>query len=305
MKLYLVNSTSTREVIAALDKYFGYFGRPRRIISDRGTCFTSLEFGDFLVRHNITQVKVATASPQANGQVERVNRVIKAMLGKLTNPINHADWSHKLSQVEYAINNSIHRTTKRTPSELLFGVNQRGQIVDELTEYLDDKFQSERDLASIRSEASKSIENSQRYAADRALARNRPAKEYNVGDYVVVRHIDITAGTNKKFIPKYRGPYVVHKKLGHDRYVIRDVESCQLTQLPYDGIVEANRIKSWLSPSEAQEVNCETTGGDTESNGNESDISDEETMSEFEGFDEDELKTAIDRGQSMVRSAEL
>lgn len=37
VKLYPVVSTSTREVCASLDKYFDYYSRPSRIISDRGT----------------------------------------------------------------------------------------------------------------------------------------------------------------------------------------------------------------------------------------------------------------------------
>lgn len=91
VNLYPANSTSTKEVIRSLEKYFGYYSRPRRIISDRGTCFTSLEFESFLLKNNVTHVKVATASPQANGQVERVNRVLTPMLSKLTDPLGHSD----------------------------------------------------------------------------------------------------------------------------------------------------------------------------------------------------------------------
>ena len=67
VKLYPVNSTSTREVIASLKKYFEYYRRPRRLISDRGTCFTSLEFEEFLLKNNVEHIKVVTASPQAKG----------------------------------------------------------------------------------------------------------------------------------------------------------------------------------------------------------------------------------------------
>lgn len=102
-KMYPVISTSTREVIACLEKYFEYYGRPRRIITDRGTCFTSLEFTAKLQEWNIEHVKIAVTSPQANGQVERMNRTVKAMLSKVTDPINHADWVQKLSQVEHAV----------------------------------------------------------------------------------------------------------------------------------------------------------------------------------------------------------
>lgn len=45
---------------------------------------------------------------------------------------------------------------------------------------------------------------------------------------------------------------MVYKSLGHDRYVIRDIENCQLTQLPYDGIVEANKMRLWLPPPDVQ-----------------------------------------------------
>lgn len=52
--------------------------------------------------------------------------------------------------------------------------------------------------------------------------------------------------TPKKFIPTFKGPYVVHKVLGNDRYVIRDIDNYQRTQLPYDGILEAGRLRKWV-----------------------------------------------------------
>ena len=63
VKLYSVNKTSSKEVCASLDKYFEYYSRPRKIISDRGICFTSLEFSSFLLDGNIEHTKVAVCSP--------------------------------------------------------------------------------------------------------------------------------------------------------------------------------------------------------------------------------------------------
>jgi len=111
VKLFPVNSTSTHELIASLSKYFEFYSRPNsRIISDRGSCFTSLEFSEFLAERNI--------------------------VGKLSNPINQADWYKLINKVEHAINNSVHSSTLKTPSMILFGVDQKGPIVDELYEYL-------------------------------------------------------------------------------------------------------------------------------------------------------------------------
>lgn len=135
-----------------MQRYFDSYSRPRRIIADRGSCFTSLEFSSFLLKNNIVHVKNAVASPQANGQVERVNRVLTPMLGQITDPINHADWTKMLSRV----NNSVHSTTQQSPSVLLFGVQQRGIEVDELSEFLDDQRLPvvPIDLPAIREEAS-------------------------------------------------------------------------------------------------------------------------------------------------------
>lgn len=54
--------------------YFGAYSRPRVIVYDRGSCFTSNDFDEFLRSKEVMHVKIATGSPQANEQVERVNR---------------------------------------------------------------------------------------------------------------------------------------------------------------------------------------------------------------------------------------
>lgn len=249
VQLYPVVSTGTKEVCCALLKYFEYYSRPRRIISDRGTSFTSGEFGAFLSERNIEHVKVAVASPQANGQIERVNRVLTSMLGKLTEPVQHADWTKMLGRVEYAINNSVHQTTECSPSELLFGVRQRGEEIDWLGEHLDDRTNEResdvRDLKGIRVKASAAIEKSQQRNLAYHRATHRPAKTFELGEFVVIKNVDTTVGKNKKFIPKFRGPYVVQKVLPNDRYVIRDIENYQVTQLPYDGVIESSHMRRW------------------------------------------------------------
>lgn len=103
-------------------------------------------------------MKTAVASPQADGQVERVNRVLTAMLGKITDPVNHSDWTRFLY---IYINNSIHSSTRQSPCMLLYGVPQRGPDVDDLIEYLEEQIPLEsRDLSALRQSASAYIEKS-------------------------------------------------------------------------------------------------------------------------------------------------
>lgn len=247
VKLYPVNTTSSKEVIAMLKKFFEYYSRPRRIITDRATCFTGIEFENFLKENNVEHIRNATASPQANGQIKRINRVLTPMIEKLSEVKNQNNWSQILTQVEYALNNSSSTTTQVAPSVLLFGVRQRGVIVDWLSEYLEDKQTKEQvNLLNVRTSADAAIRLSQLKSLDRHNKIVAPAKVYNEGDFVVIRNIDTTVGKCKKLVPKYKGPYIVHKSLPNDRYVIKDIENCQITQMPYNGIIESARMKKWI-----------------------------------------------------------
>lgn len=100
VKLFPTKTTNTKEVINCLTRYFTYYSRPKILVSDRGSCFTSKEFNDFVNNLNIKHVKIATGSPQANGQVERTNRVLAPALAKMV----HSDkpWSKILPDIEFA-----------------------------------------------------------------------------------------------------------------------------------------------------------------------------------------------------------
>ena len=244
-KLYATATTNTNEVCEALTQYMSYYSRPKRIISDRATCFTSTAFKEFVDSNDITHVLNATGSPQANGQVERVNRVLRPILSKLCNSSDHSDWSSHLRSAEHALNNTVHSSTNFLPSILLFGIEQRGQILDELHEFLNDKdVTTKRDLNLLRSEALSNIEYSQYRNEQYVANRTKPAPSFSEGDLVAIKYTDST-NANKKLVCKFRGPYIVHKVLPHDRYVIRDVDGFQITQMPYDGVLEVDKLRKW------------------------------------------------------------
>lgn len=245
-KLYAVKSTQTKEVISCLESYFSTYSRPNRIISDRGSCFTSQEFANFMSDNNITHIKVATLSPQSNGQVERINRVLTPMLAKETEIGTTGNWSKNISKVEFALNNSINRTTKFCPSMLLFGVPQKGLICDNIKEFLDQNINYNRDLTIIRKEASGSMENAQNYNKVRYDNLHKAPNVYSKGDYVMLKNIDTTAGVNKKLLAKYRGPYEVLEVLPHDRYVVKDIDGIQISRIPYKGVCSPANMKPYI-----------------------------------------------------------
>ncbi|XP_036141245.1 uncharacterized protein LOC118645052 [Monomorium pharaonis] len=195
-----------------------------------------VNFGWQAVKH------VLVATPRANGQVERFNRVITPMLAKLSEQPNR--WEKTLSAVEFALNNSVCRSTGETPSRLLFGIDQLGEINDNLR--LELELEEERDLSALRNSAAEKLQKASEQMEKNYNSKRKPATKYQVGDYIMISNRDTTPGVNKKLIPKFKGPYVVTKVLDNDRYVIEDIEGFQVTRVPFTGVVSPDQMKPWI-----------------------------------------------------------
>lgn len=250
VKLYPVVTTYAEEVIKHLKSYFRNYSKPKMIVSDRGSCFVSEKFKDFLRESGIQHVAIATATPHANGQIERINRSLTPILSKLSH--TKSDWEQVLSETEFAINNTVNRSTGETPSKLLFGLNQLGSVTDDVRILLEENLVPKRNLDDFRANASTKIRQTNEYNKAYYDKRHKPPTKYNIGDYVVVKNVDVTPGVNKKLLPKFRGPYVVKKVLTNDRYLIVDPEGHQLTQLPHEGICSPENMKLWRNNSKAE-----------------------------------------------------
>lgn len=255
VKLFAVNSTDTKEVVTCLQFYFNTYSRPKTLISDRGTCFTSESFEKFLTDNNVKHVKIATLSPQSNGQVERVNRVLIPMLGKECDGDSTIDWYKHLTKVEFAINNTVNRVTGFTPSKLLFGVNQRGKFCDGVAEYLKENVLKEQaiDVVEMRDQASENIKKGQDYNKTQYDRSHKRPKLYKKGDYILIKNNITIPGVNKKLFAKYRGPYEVENVLPHDRYLIKDLDGMQLTRIPYRGVCSPANMRPFLTYTSTNE----------------------------------------------------
>ncbi|KAL4085336.1 hypothetical protein QTP88_012457 [Uroleucon formosanum] len=245
VRLYPCRTTKSDEVIKHLRNYFQTYSKPCQIISDRGTSFTGTNFKEFLKDESVKLTLVASGTPRANGQVEIVNKSIIPMLAKLTELTSR--WDRVLQKVEFAINNTVHSSTGQSPSILLFGVHQVGEINDEIRRILENNVtDNPREMEVLRTKAAERIIRSQDSNVTQYNAKRKEPTIYKQGDYVMITNVDVTVGQNKKLIPKFRGPYVVRKVLDRDRYIVGDIEGFQLTQRPYEGIVGPDRMKMWI-----------------------------------------------------------
>lgn len=241
--LHSVKTTGSQEAVNKMKLFIFHFGLVDTIVSDRGTSFTSDLFAEFINDNGMKHVKVATGSPQSNGQVERVNRFLKSTLSKISTP---STWDQHLSKAQFVINNTYNRSIGTTPSMVLFGYNQKGFLDDELRNFVDSMQVIDEDIQNIRYNAKENTKRMQAYNKTRYDAKHKRPKVYNVGDLVMIRNVVTEPGLNKKLLAKYRGPYEVKHVLEHDRYVIGDIEGYQLTQKKFNGIVGPERMKLWI-----------------------------------------------------------
>jgi len=263
--LFATKSTGTNEVINNLTTLFSIFGLPQKIISDRGTAFSSNKFADFVKEREIKHVMTAVASPWANGQVERVNRFLKTTLSKTVN--DPCEWKLDLYAVQHIINNTLNKSINSTPSKLLLGYEQRCKddknlrlLIDKLRD-MDLDYSGEREKA--RELARVTNRKLQEYNKMKYDQRHKKNTLYKEGDLILIKVLQHKPGTNVKLAPKYKGPYQVKAVLNKNRFVITDIPGYNLTQKPLNTILSADKLKPWIRigkqnvPNEIEEISDE------------------------------------------------
>ncbi|WVZ97365.1 hypothetical protein U9M48_042911 [Paspalum notatum var. saurae] len=95
-------------------------GVPKRIISDRGSQFTS-RFWEQLHNSLDTKLRFSTAyHPQTDAQTERTNQILEDMLRACAVQYG-TSWDKCLPYAEFSYNNSYQASLKKSPFEALYG----------------------------------------------------------------------------------------------------------------------------------------------------------------------------------------
>lgn len=247
-----VRNTKTTTSIRVIRDHFSYFGTPNRLITDQGSSFTSNTFKKFINSVGIKHVLNAVATPRANGQVERYNRTILAALGAMNHDKPNGLWDEHLPDIQLGINTTIHSTTKKTPTELLFGKTvtnpSQGLFNEIITETVSSNQTS---LSEMRSEANELIEAQQIRDKEAYDKIRKMGVQYKKGDLVrVIRAITGIEGQSKKLEPKCRGPYRIKKVLPNDRYVVEDTPITRKGRR-YEAIIAVDKIYPWVAVTQS------------------------------------------------------
>ncbi|GFX06990.1 transposon Ty3-I Gag-Pol polyprotein [Trichonephila clavipes] len=129
------------------------FGNPARIITDKGSAFE-----DYRKKQNIFHISITTGLPRSNGQTEKQNSTIIAVLSKLSVEDPEKWYSH-VPHLQEILNSTFQRSIKMTPFELLFGTKMKScqdiEIVELLNDVITAQFQEQRDA--LRQDAKRQI----------------------------------------------------------------------------------------------------------------------------------------------------
>ncbi|WVZ75273.1 LOW QUALITY PROTEIN: hypothetical protein U9M48_023345 [Paspalum notatum var. saurae] len=203
-------------------------GIPSRIVSDKGTQFTS-KFWKSLHKALGTNLDFSSAyHPQTDGQTERVNQVMEDMLRACVLTYGK-DWESSLPYAEFSYNNGYQASLGMAPFEPLYRRKCRTPLI-----WAEDKEQvptrpallkeAEEKIEEIR-ERLKIAQTKQKSYVD----RRRRELSFEEGDLVYLK-VSPIRGTRRfqvkgKLAPRYIGPYKIEERIGKVAYRLQLSES--------------------------------------------------------------------------------
>ena len=196
-------------------------GVPKKIISDRGTQFTS-HFWQKLHESMDTKLNFSSAyHPQTDGQTERTNQILEDMLRACALQYG-TSWDKSLPYAEFSYNNSYQKSLKMAPFEALYGRKCRTPLfwnqTGESQVFGPDVLQlAEKQVQTIRQNLKVAQPRQKSYADTR-----RRDLAFEIGDFVYLKVSPMKGvkrfHTKGKLSPRYVGPFKIINRRGEVAY---------------------------------------------------------------------------------------
>ncbi|MDF1540323.1 MAG: RNase H-like domain-containing protein, partial [Candidatus Thorarchaeota archaeon] len=238
-----VSSTDAKTTASAIiSNVFAYFGVPDLIITDRGPAFKSVVWKEVCNAFHVPFHLTTAYHHQSNGQVERLNRFVLAMLRTLMCS-TFKNWDYQLPFIQSVINSTVSTSTQFSPSEIVFGqklpslLNQLDlcQTSETLSEYVQEL---KKQLEKIREKAHA---NMKKYGFEmkKSYEKGKKKAEIGVGDYVLYREL-----RNHKLQDSTGGPAEVLEIMDHGRIRVFDIPLKNILILNESEVIEIDRTRT-------------------------------------------------------------
>jgi hypothetical protein len=224
-----------------LQTFYGRYGLPETIISDRDSRFTG-KFWQTLQKTMGIELLMSTAFHQeTNGQVERTNKTIIQMLRIYANSPG-SNWAGNLWRVEHAHNTAKATWHDKSPFEMVHGhppIEIPSQLPESqlpaVEQYLDHMVMQQK----IANDALLLV----RFRTAETVAKRRnPKISFKEGDYVLYKRRNVTEKKSRKLHTVWVGPYRILA-------VNEDTGNC-LLEIP-----DALKIHPWFATDKLKAFN--------------------------------------------------
>jgi len=150
--------------------------------------------------------------PQIDGQTERINQELEQYLRFFVDH-RQKDWPEWLALAEFAVNNKVHTTTKRSPfmanygRELRMGrdIRKKGKV-ESAVEFVER-------MKKVHEEAEAALKKAQEDMKKQTDRRRKETEDWKRGDRVILSIQDLVFKERlaRKLVDRYIGPYAIEE----------------------------------------------------------------------------------------------
>ena len=234
IELIPTRGTGAEGAAEALLQYFGRYGAPKQLVSDRGSQFTSHLIEQFIKLVGVEHKLTMAYSKEENSINERANREVMDHIRDIIfhkNIVN--EWHMAVPIVQRIINSTKHKSTGVSPALLVFGngIDLDRQIFHpenssaitlnkgKLSEWLQTRLEVQAKVFAIARENLK--EKDEAHLSTGTMKKGETV--FSVGDYVLAEHkASFRQGPKSKLKPFLRGPLRI-VKINEDKYTLQDI----------------------------------------------------------------------------------
>ncbi|XP_023247769.1 uncharacterized protein LOC111643795 [Copidosoma floridanum] len=263
-----VKNVLASTTVKKFEEFVKLYGAPRKLITDRGTSFTSHIFQEFCLKYGINHTLNSSRHPQANGMIERLNQTLIPAL-RISAGEDEFSWDKNVKNIERDINSSVSATTGKTPFEALLGYLPRfddGQVRNLTTNCETYTLPN-----NVQNEIRGRIEAEQaRYDKNRRINVT-----FKIGDIVYMQRNPVATGYSTKLQRVYGGPLVIVGVGPSDTYRVKKLN--ESNDRNFETTAHVKQLKIWtgfnqnVSDEESDENtsenesenNCERVSGDS------------------------------------------
>ena len=258
----LIATDSETLASVLVDEVVCRYGVPRALHSDQGANLNSQVIVALCKVLGINKTRTTAYHPQANGQVERFNRTLEAILSKLVSE-NQKDWDCHIPKALFAYRTAFHEASGHSPFHVNFGRSPLLPIDIAVGRPLPKESEGSEVSVPQYVEALsgylRKIYNDVKARLDAAHGRSKKrydkgvsGEKFAVGDQVWLYVPAVKQGRTKKLASFWQGPYTVIDRMNAALdYRIQLVGSTKTL------VVHRNRLKRCYGLPKEKEKQCQ------------------------------------------------